>query len=84
MYGSNLGLPHIHAEARRHDLLNEAERQRRVNQALTIESRPIVAITTLRRAIGTALVRVGERVQGVGAARATDRLPSAATLRIAR
>ena len=82
----NPNLNQIHAEARRGDLLAEAERDRRAE--LVAVARPSAAgavVAALRQYVGTALVRVGERVQGAGAAEAAaDVLPSIGTLRAAR
>ena len=82
----NPNLNHVYAEARRRDLLAEAERDRRAE--LVAAARPSVAgivVAALRQYVGTALVRVGERVQGAGAGEpAADVLPSIGTLRAAR
>ena len=79
-------LNQVYAEARRWDLLAEAERD--WHAELAAAARPSVAgivVAALRQYVGTALVRVGERVQGAGPAEpAADVLPSIGTLRGAR
>ena len=81
----NPNLNHIHAEARRWDLLAEAERDRRAEMVAARPSVAGIVVAALRQYVGTALVRVGERVQGAGGAEpAADVLPSIGTLRAAR
>jgi hypothetical protein len=87
MMGNNLALNHIYADARRHDLLREAEHDRRLRQAeRRIRRLAAVAgfVAAVRSAAGVALVRAGERLQGVGGANPADAVPSVATLRLAR
>ena len=79
MHPANLSLNHLYAEARRHDLLAEAERARRLEQAEGADA-------ALRHWVGTALVVVGERIaRGAGSTKpAAESIPSATTLRCAR
>ena len=86
MFSGHLGQIHIVADARRRDLLAEAEQARRVAMAMPAgRDRPAhVLVVAVRRGIGGALVGIGRRVQGVHAP--VDALPNAAIggLRIAR
>lgn len=86
VYGTSMGMGHFHAEVRRQEMMAEAERERRLSQAGVGAGRPVAgaAMVALRRAIGSALVRIGERLQGVGAGEAAESYPSVATLRAAR
>lgn len=90
MYSVHQGpsLPHLYAEARRQELLAEAEQARRVSQlaprGASRRSGVASAVAMVRRQVGSALVRAGERVQGVGGEPARDALPSIGTLRAAR
>ena len=92
MHPANLSLNHLYAEARRHDLLAEAERARRLAQAAPAKARRSVAaaaVVALRYRIGIALVRAGNRIaqgaHGTGAVKpVADGVPSIATLRCAR
>ena len=78
------GLPQIHAESRRRDLLAEAAQERRLALAprRTTPRRVGIAaaIAALRHGIGSALVRAGQRLDGGGAGRPADGLPGVGTL----
>ncbi len=66
MNAADLNLTYLRANARRRELLAEAEYARAVAQA-TATRRPVgtrTPIAVLRRYAGTALVRAGERLQG--------------------
>ena len=92
MYAANLGLNHLYAEARHHDLLAEAEQSRRLAQAARAVSRRsavAVAVAAVRHRVGIALVRAGHRLaqgaHGTGTVKpVADGVPSIATLRCAR
>jgi len=83
MYATNLSISHIHAESRRQEMLAEAERNRLLRQAAAAapQPRPTAA---LRRAVGAALVRLGQHVQGAAPAPAADALAGVSSLRAAR
>ena len=86
MYSSPLGLIHLYAESRQRELLAEAEHQRKLRVARG-DRGPAVGsalISTARRIIGVTLVRVGERVQGVGAAPPRETFPNVPLLRLVR
>ena len=87
MFGNNLVLNHIHADAKRSDLLREVEHDRRLRQAER-PAKHVVALAAIvvaaRNVVGAALVRAGERLQGAGVANPADGAPSVATLRLAR
>jgi hypothetical protein len=85
MYSVHQGhsLPYLYAESRRRDMLAEAEQARRLAQAASVAPRRF-AVAALRRQVGAALVRAGQRVQGVGAGQPADALPTIGTLRGAR
>ena len=84
MYSSSFpdlgpGLYQVHMVSRQRDLLAEAERARRLEQAEGADA-------ALRHWVGTALVVVGERIaRGAGSTKpAAESIPSATTLRCAR
>ena len=76
------------AEMRRRDLLAEAERERRASAGRTETervSRVTAVVAVARRQVGNALVRTGERVQGVNHADgAASALPATGVLRPVR
>ena len=84
-------LPYMTAEARRQDMLAEAERARTVAEAQVTtradRRTAATAVAAMRRRIGTAMVRAGERLQGAHGAEAVpsgDAPSAAGALRIAR
>lgn len=84
MHASHFGLSQIHAESRQRDLLAEAEQARRLHQAEATTGRPRAVLAVIRQAVGTTLVRAGERLQGAGPDQPADAYPTVATLRTAR
>ena len=86
MFAGHLGQMHLVADARRRNLLAEAEQARRVAAATPAgrDRAAHVLIATVRRGIGGALVGFGRRVQGAHAP--VDALPNATIggLRVAR
>lgn len=85
MYSFHQGpnLHYAHAEARRREMLHEAEQARRLAQ---VASRPrrSIGIAAMRRQVGAMLVHAGQRIQGVGAAEPADARVAAGTLRVVR
>ena len=83
-------LSYINAETRRQALLAEADRARTVAQARAARTTrgSAAVVATLRRAVGTALVLTGERLQGARTGSASelelDANPTAGVLRLAR
>lgn len=88
MYQTHPTLTSAVAEMRRQDLLTQAEQARRVQSARTgtdRTSRVTAVVAVARRQVGNALVRTGERVQGVSHAEsAASTLPATGALRGAR
>ncbi len=88
MYQIHPTLSSAVAEMRRRDLLAEAEQERRISAIRTGAERRSVVTTVVaiaRRQVGSALVRTGERVQGVSRAEtAANGLPAPGALRIVR
>ena len=77
-------LEHAYADMRHRDLMAEAEQARRLALAVgatTRRSVVAVAVAALRRQVGIALVRAGQRVHG---AEPADALSNPGTLRAAR
>ena len=82
-----LGLNHIQAESRRQDLLAEASHLRLVSEVARSRSDrggSAGRLGVVRRSVGLALVRVGQRLHGAGAGAAIDAAPGVGTLRTAR
>ena len=84
-------LAYINAESRRQSMLAEAERERTVAQARAAartNRASAIVVAALRRAVGTALILTGERLQGARAGDAPelelDATPPAGVLRLAR
>lgn len=82
-------LTYLTAEARRQQMMAEAEMARSVAQAQPARTaRPAAIVAAVRRQIGTALVQTGERLQGAGTAPELevelDTNPSGGVLRLAR
>ncbi len=88
MYQTHPTLTAAVAEMRRRDLLAEAEQERRIAATQTGPqrgSRVTTVVAIARRQVGYALVRTGERVQGVSRAEgAANGLPATGALRIVR
>ena len=86
MFAGHLGQLHLVADARRRDLLAEAEQARRVAAAMPAgrDRAANVLVAAMRRGFGGALVGIGRRVQGAHAP--VDALPNATIggLRVAR
>jgi hypothetical protein len=80
MYEMHPNLMHTAAVLRMQDLQAEAARRRMLRQARA-DRATVRPLTALRRAVGTTLVRAGERVQGVERAAAAAR-PSAGDLAV--
>ena len=85
MYPTHPTLTSAVAEMHRQDLLTQAEQARRVQSARTgtdRTSRVTAVVATLRLQVGNALVRTGERIQGVSHAEsAASNLPVTSALR---
>ena len=71
MGGSQLGLGHIYAEARREEFVREAEIFRAIQLATGTGSSPSVSRTRRVRALtGRLLIGLGQRIMGASAAEA--------------
>ncbi len=64
MHAGQLGLAHIYAVQRHHDYLIEAERARLVASISAGNRQRSGLVRTMRLQIGSALVRMGEQLQG--------------------
>lgn len=77
-HGPNLH--YAHAEARRRDMLSEAQHARLLAE-IAVRPRRVIGVAAMRRHIGSALVRAGHRLQGVGSAEPANVQTAAGALR---
>jgi hypothetical protein len=84
MNAGNLGMQQLYATARYQDFLIEAQRQRVLRCVTANTATGATRFITLRRGLGTALVRIGERLQGAGTVSASETAPVAGALHPAR